>query len=75
MPGPIEGFSAVPGVDGYVLTAKREGLSQIPIISPTSEGNDPIYAHWNYGLGKSIAYTSDLTGTWGSRFVVNHLQD
>ncbi len=68
LPGPIEGFSAVPGVDGYVLTVEREGLSQIPIISPTSEGNDPIYAHWNYGLGKSIAYTSDLTGTWGSRW-------
>ena len=69
LPGPIEGFSAVPGVDGYVLTAERQGLSQIPIISPTSEGNDPIYAYWNYGLGKSIAYTSDLTGTWGSQWV------
>ncbi len=69
LPGPVEGFIAVPGVDGYVLVAEREGLSQIPIISPTSEGNDPIYAHWNYGLGKSIAYTSDLTGTWGSQWV------
>ena len=68
LPGPVEGFLSVPSIDGYVLVAPREGLSQIPIISPTSEGNDPIYAYWNYGLGKSIAYMSDLSGTWGSRW-------
>ena len=69
LPGPIEGFSAVPSIDGYVLTAQREGLAQVPMVNATSEGNDPIYAHWNYGLGKSIAYTSDLTGRWGGRWV------
>ncbi len=68
LPGPIEGFRSVPSIDGYVLTAPREGLSQVPIVSPTTEGDDPIYAYWNYGLGKSIAYMSDLTGTWGSRW-------
>ena len=68
LPGPIEGFWSLPSIDGYVLTAPRDGLSQIPIVSPTSEGDDPIYAYWNYGLGKSIAYMSDLTGTWGSRW-------
>ncbi|MHC5027092.1 MAG: vWA domain-containing protein, partial [Planctomycetota bacterium] len=69
MPGPIEGVSAVPAIDGYVLCAPRKGLAQTPLVIPTSEGNDPIYANWNYGLGKSIAYTSDLTGRWGSRWV------
>jgi uncharacterized membrane protein len=69
LPGPTEGFIAVPSIDGYVLTAPRDGLSQIPIVVPTQEGNDPLHAHWNYGLGKSIAYTSDLTGLWGSRWV------
>lgn len=64
--GPIEGLSAVPPVRGYVLTVPREGLGQIPIINRTSEGNDPIYAYWNYGTGKSIVFTSDLWGRWGS---------
>lgn len=68
LPGPVEGFASVPAVDGYVLTAPREGLSEIPIVNPTTEGNDPIYANWNYGLGKAIAYTSDLTGRWGARW-------
>ena len=66
--GPVEGFSSVPAIDGYVLTAPRKGLAQTPIFLQTSEGTDPIYAYWNYGLGKSIAYTSDLSGRWGARW-------
>ncbi len=66
MPGPVASFGAVPYIEGYVLTAPREGLTQNPIVIPTTEGNDPLYANWNYGLGRSIAYTSDLTGRWGS---------
>jgi uncharacterized membrane protein len=69
LPGPVEAFASVPAIEGYVLTSMREGLVQTPIVFPTQDGNDPIYAHWNYGLGKSIAYTSDLTGRWGSRWV------
>lgn len=69
LPGPIEGFGAVPGIRGYVLTTFREGLTQTPIVHRTQEGDDPIYAHWNYGLGKSIAYTSDLMGRWGTQWV------
>ncbi len=68
LPGPLEGFTSVPAIDGYVLTSPREGLSLIPVVNRTTEGNDPIYAYWNYGLGKAIAYTSDLTGRWGGRW-------
>jgi len=35
---------------------------------PTSHG-DPIYANWNYGIGKAIAFTPDLSGTWGARWI------
>ncbi len=64
--GPVEGISAVPMVKGYVLTVAREGLAQIPILNKTTEGNDPIFAYWNYGLGKSAVFTSDLSGRWGA---------
>ena len=63
--GPLEGLAAVPMIKGYVLTVPREGLAQIPIMNKTSEGNDPIFAYWNYGLGKSAVFTSDLSGRWG----------
>lgn len=69
LPGPVAGFGAVPSIDGYILVAEREGLTQMPIVNATDEGMDPIYAYWNYGLGKSIAYTPDLTGRWGSDWV------
>lgn len=72
LPGPTRGFSELPPVEGYVLTAAREGLAQTPIAIATEQAGevvlDPIYAHWYYGLGKSIAYTSDITGRWGARF-------
>ncbi len=29
----------------------------------------PILAEWNYGLGRSIAWTSDMKGKWGSSLV------
>ncbi|MSQ90245.1 MAG: hypothetical protein EXS01_02460 [Phycisphaerales bacterium] len=63
--GPMEGITAVPPVKGYILTVPREGLAQIPILNKTTEGHDPIYAYWNYGLGKSVVFTSDLSGRWG----------
>ncbi len=68
LPGPTDGFTAVPEIDGYVLTAAREGLTQNAFVIATKEGVDPLYASWNYGLGRSIAYTSDITGRWGGRW-------
>jgi uncharacterized membrane protein len=64
---PIRGFREVPSVDGYVLTAPKEGLAEVPFTS--DKHGDPLYASWNYGIGKAIAFTPDLSGLWGSRWV------
>ena len=69
LPGPLEGIRSVPAIDGYVLTAPREGLAQVPIVNATTDAVDPIYAYWNYGIGKSIAFTSDATGRWAERWL------
>jgi hypothetical protein len=34
----------------------------------TEEGEDPILAYWNYGLGKSVAFTSDVGSRWGTNW-------
>jgi hypothetical protein len=68
LPGPTQGFTAVPSIDGYVLTAPREGLAQTPILISTEDGRDPLFANWNYGLGRTVAYTSDLSALWGARW-------
>lgn len=64
---PTRGYNGLPGLRGYVLTAPKEGVAEIAFVSDAH--NDPIYAHWNYGLGKSIAFTGDLTGRWGGEWV------
>lgn len=64
---PTRGYSALPGLRGYVLTAPKEGVAEVAFVSDAH--NDPLYAHWNYGLGKSIAFTGDLTGRWGVNWV------
>lgn len=62
--GPLRGVSAVPALAGYILTVPREGLAQVEIANQTAEGVDPIYAYWNHGLGRSIAFTSDAGTRW-----------
>ena len=67
--GPMAGFNALPKVRGYVLTIPREGLAQIGATIRNDKGNDPLYAYWNYGLGRSVAFTSDATGRWGAAWL------
>jgi len=64
--GPLRGFSGVPALTGYVLTVPREGLAQTQVANSTEEGLDPIYAWWNHGIGRSIAFTSDAGARWTS---------
>ena len=69
MSGPTKGVAAVPPVGGYVLTVPREGLGQVPIGIATRDARDPLLAFWNYGLGRSLAFTSDAAGRWGQAWI------
>ncbi|MEE2682054.1 MAG: glutamine amidotransferase [Planctomycetota bacterium] len=63
--GPVKGIDSVPPIRGFVLTVDRdEGRAQTPIVVQGAESQDPLLAYWNYGLGKSLAFTSDLSGRW-----------
>ena len=64
--GPTRGLVQVPSVGGFVLTVAREGLAKTPLLVRTDEGDDPLLAFWNHGLGKSVAFTSDAGGRWAS---------
>src|SRR5262249_53464595 len=59
--GPTENLPGVPELYGFVRTTPRESpLVGIPIRTPEINGQDfPILAYWQYGLGKSVAFTSD----------------
>jgi uncharacterized membrane protein len=67
-PSPIlTGLSvnSLPALRGYNGTTPK-GAATVVLLSP--EG-DPVLAHWQYGLGRSVAWTSDLAGKWATEWV------
>ena len=61
----LGGITTIPQTYGYVATSAKE-LAQVIL---KSEKDDPILATWQYGLGRSVAFTSDATGRWGRDWV------
>lgn len=61
----LAGITAVPPLYGYVGTSPK---STAQVILETHM-DDPLLAGWQYGLGRSVAWTSDATGRWGSEWV------
>lgn len=62
----LRGIGAVPPLTGYVVAAEREGLAQVTL---RGKENDPIGAQWQYGLGRTVIFTSDATTRWGRAWV------
>ena len=58
----------LPQLQGYVLTTAKP-LADVPIIRRSEEGDDPVLAHWQAGLGKTVAFTSGLWPVWGTDWV------
>jgi hypothetical protein len=56
----------LPPITGLVLTSPKENeLVEIPLVSPLPTGQiNPVLAHWTYGLGRSVAFTSDAGRRW-----------
>ena len=64
---PVMGLpEQLPAITGLVLTSAKENeLVEIPIVSPLPAGQiNPVLAHWTYGLGRSVAFTSDAGRRW-----------
>jgi Mg-chelatase subunit ChlD len=64
---PIEGFEATafPLLGGYQRTFPK-GAAQVLLAAGE---DDPLLVSWRYGLGKAVAFTSDLSGRWGRRWI------
>ena len=57
-------LDALPSVYGQVITYPKPGAA---LILNTVQG--PLLSAWQYGLGRSVAFTSDLGGRWGKEWV------
>jgi uncharacterized membrane protein len=58
----------LPPITGLVLTSLKENeLVEAPLMSPLPTGQPyPLLAHWTYGLGRTVAFTSDAGRKWTS---------
>jgi len=65
----LTGINQIPTLDGYVLTTLKERLTENILHVTEEEQTDPILATWSYGLGRSAAFTSDLSSNWGKKWV------
>ncbi|MCS7222359.1 MAG: VWA domain-containing protein [Anaerolineae bacterium] len=63
----LEGIdvSRMPGLYGYNGTTPKKAAR---VVLVTDQG-DPLLAYWQYGLGRSMAWTSDLTSHWAAEWV------
>ena len=54
-----------PQLLGYVATSEKQ-RAETPLI--TAQG-DPLLAHWQFGLGRAVAFTSDAKAKWGNSWI------
>jgi len=58
-------WSSPPPLLGYVA-ASPKSLAKVPLVS---HKDDPLLAHWQYGLGRSVAFTSDAKAHWAAHWL------
>jgi len=63
----MQGINALPELRGYVGTSAK--ASAQVILSAPEPFRDPVLAAWQYGLGRSVAFTGDATARWGANWV------
>lgn len=63
---PVRGIQPAeyPQLLGYVATTPKP-RAETPLWTPSG---DPLLAHWQYGLGRSVAFTSDAQARWGKHW-------
>ena len=57
--------ASTPPLLGYVVTSAKPAAR----VLMTSHKNDPILAVWQYGLGRSAAFTSDCKARWAAHWL------
>ncbi|MFZ5990070.1 MAG: VWA domain-containing protein [Bacillota bacterium] len=58
-------IESIPTLDGYIGTTPK-GTARVIF---TSDEDDPVLAVWQYGLGRTAAWTSDAKGMWTSNWL------
>ncbi|REJ66436.1 MAG: VWA domain-containing protein [Planctomycetota bacterium] len=65
----VRGIEAPPPITGFVLTQRKESpLVDVAMVSPkpADESNTTLLASWTYGLGRTVALTTDAGARWAN---------
>lgn len=60
-------WTQAPRLLGYVGTAQRD--PSVAMTALVSHKDDPVFAVWQYGLGRSAAFTSDAKPRWAAEWM------
>lgn len=61
-------IESYPHIRGYVQT-KIKPKANLELVASGEDKSEPLLASWNYGKGKSVAFTSDANGRWSSDWI------
>ncbi|MGO8671136.1 MAG: VWA domain-containing protein [Capsulimonadaceae bacterium] len=59
-------WTSEPALEGYNVATAKPGAT---VGLTALDHNDPVYAHWRYGLGRTFAFTSDDRAHWASAWL------
>ncbi len=60
-------MGAAPQLGGLVITSERDDATAV--IEMTHPDGEPLLAHWQAGIGRVAAFTSEVSGPWSARWV------
>ncbi|MDX2176686.1 MAG: hypothetical protein SF028_09450 [Candidatus Sumerlaeia bacterium] len=67
----------LPPLGGIVVTTAKDlattALVRESLVDGAVVDSDPVLAHWRYGLGKTVAFTSDAKNKWAAAWVAQPL--
>jgi uncharacterized membrane protein len=61
----LRGIEGLPQLLGYNGTTAKPAAQTVLVTAR----DDPLLAQWQYGLGRSVAWTSDSTGRWATSWL------
>lgn len=61
------GANEFPPLGGIVLTTPKADAT-LPLSRKSGDGDDPVFAHWNYEMGKMAVFTSGFWPKWGTNW-------
>ncbi len=58
--GPLTDYAGFPPVDGYLASTAKP----LATVALATDRDEPLLAWWQYGAGRTLAWTSDVEGAW-----------